>query len=645
MRLSTLAILTIATLGVTEQVDLTPVQAQSSAQETENGDAATPTFPSDLSLLKKEAGESVEQPDITKTIEDSLPTDRAGNATETIAQISPTQTKPTPRKHLNTLFFKPQNPEVLSPLSLVQETESRGLPFFQGIANESFSVLSSPTAQKLPSKLAPLNASQLKNLKSVFHPQISPISLAQNPPLTQHQASELGGEIELNQVAENLAQRREEIPDVEGAYINDVQIRFVNAKGEDVERDGNPIERRVSEDFVRGEIQLKPGDTYSRQAVLRDLQQLHQLGIFRNVTVTTESVGTDINVIYNVREITTRIPNFGGGYNDDLGVFLILGARQVIGRTERISAVFQPSLRDFEYDLRFISPYVAGENRLGYSIGTFRDRRVSDIFNEEVTLPDEERVREIRMGGNVTVSRPLGDWRGTLGLNYTSITTRDRDLTIVRRDEEGNPLTWSRRGVDELYTVSFAATRDWRNNPFNPTRGAILTLSTQQSIPLGAGNILMNRVLANYIQYVPFRWLGKNDPDSLPEMFAFNLQAGTVFGEFPPAEAFRLGGSNSVRGYNSGEVGTGRSYFLASGEYRFPIGRDVGGVLFLDFATDLGSADSVLGKPALVRDKPGTGAGAGFGLRVRSQFGLLRLDLAVSDQGNVQVLFGTGQRF
>ena len=128
-------------------------------------------------------------------------------------------------------------------------------------------------------------------------------------------------------------------------------------------------------------------------------------------------------------------------------------------------------------------------------------------------------------------------------------------------------------------------------------------------------------------------------------MLAFNLQAGTVIGDLPPTEAFRLGGRNSVRSYDSGDIGSGRSYFLASGEYRFPVGRDVGGVIFVDFASDLGTGDSVLGKPAAVRDKPGTGAGVGVGVRVRSRFGLIRLDMGVSDAGEIKFMLGTKQRF
>ena len=157
----------------------------------------------------------------------------------------------------------------------------------------------------------------------------------------------------------------------------------------------------------------------------------------------------------------------------------------------------------------------------------------------------------------------------------------------------------------------------------------------------------MNRLRANHAQYIPVGLFSRGKPRSdNPEVIAINVQGGTVIGNLPPAEAFNLGGFDSVRGYGENDVGSGRSYVLLSSEYRFPIYKSVlGGVLFADFASDLGSGDTVLGEPAEVRDKPGTGLGLGGGLRVNSPLGLIRLDFGVSDQGESRLRFGFGQRF
>ena len=481
-----------------------------------------------------------------------------------------------------------------------------------------------------------LKSSHYTDFTSLLKTPATLAAKAEIPEAVNSNARQLGGSLQISQAG-----------NAEGVYVAEVKIRFVNSRGEAVDKKGNPIEGRISEDFIRGELKLKPGDNYSPSVVRSDLQQLQQLGLFDKVTVSIEEVGTDINVIYNVQERSARSFGVSASLSDDIGVAVPLSYtdRTFARNPQRLAVELQPSLRGIQYDVEFVSPYVAAEDRLGYSVRAFGDRRVSEIFNQDIDLPNGDRVREIRRGGNLRFTRPLGDWRGTLGLNYTNISTRDRNLNIARRDELGNPLTFSGTGVDELYTVSFGARLDRRNNPFNPSSGSILNLSTEQSIPLGRGNIVSNRLLANYIQYVPVTFLGLSESEALPEMLAFNLQAGTVIGDLPPTEAFRLGGRNSVRSYDSGDIGSGRSYFLASGEYRFPVGRDVGGVIFVDFASDLGTGESVLGKPAAVRDKPGTGAGVGVGVRVRSGFGLIRLDMGVSDSGDLKFVLGTKQRF
>ena len=100
-----------------------------------------------------------------------------------------------------------------------------------------------------------------------------------------------------------------------------------------------------------------------------------------------------------------------------------------------------------------------------------------------------------------------------------------------------------------------------------------------------------------------------------------------------------------MRGYNEGEVGSGRSFLEASAEYRFPIISFIGGALFVDAGTDLGTGKDVPGDPAGTRKKPGSGYGYGLGVRIQSPLGPIRIDYGINDTGGTQIHFGIGERF
>ena len=184
--------------------------------------------------------------------------------------------------------------------------------------------------------------------------------------------------------------------------------------------------------------------------------------------------------------------------------------------------------------------------------------------------------------------------------------------------------------------------RDRRNNASLPTSGSFLRFGVEQSVPVGSGSILLSRLRGSYSQYLPVNFTNFTKG---PETLAFNLQAGTVVGDLPPYEAFSLGGSNSVRGFEEGDLGAGRSFIQATAEYRFPIFSAVGGALFVDAATDLGTGDNVPGEPAEVLGKPGSGIGYGVGLRVQSPLGPLRIDYGFNSEGDNRLHFGIGERF
>lgn len=450
--------------------------------------------------------------------------------------------------------------------------------------------------------------------------------------------------------------------------VENIQVRFTNKDGEDQDAKGNPIRGRTRDFIVTREFQLKPGQIFNRTIVERDLQRVFGLGIFDDVKLSL-SPGQDprkVVVVANVVEKNSGSIAAGAGISSASGLFGTVSYQQqnLGGNNQKLGAEVQLGQRELLFDLNFTDPWIAGDPfRTSYTVNLFRRQTISLIFDggePDINLPDGDTPRVVRTGGGISFSRPLNgnpyvrsEWAASLGLQYQRVRINDRDGDLSPVDELGNSLSFSGTGRDDLFTVQFGVVRDRRNDLLRPTAGSLLRIGTEQSVPIGTGNIFFNRLRGSYSFYVPTRILRltkacqdpKSRPADCPQAFAFNIQGGTVLGDLPPYEAFALGGSNSVRGYDEGDLGSAKTFLQATVEYRFPVFSVISGALFVDAATDFGSGEDVIGNPAGVRGKPGQGIGYGLGLRIQSPLGPIRIDYGLNDSGDSQFHFGIGERF
>ena len=440
--------------------------------------------------------------------------------------------------------------------------------------------------------------------------------------------------------------------------IESVDVRFLNKEGEPTDATGQPIGGNTRRFVVTREVELKPGDIFNRTKAERDLRRVFGLGIFEDVRLALEPGTTDprkARVIVNVIEKNTGSLAAGAGLSSATGLFGTVSYQQqnLFGRNQKLGAEVQIGERQTLFDLSFTDPWIAGDPyRTSYTINAFRRRSISVIFDggqQEVYLPNGDRPRINRTGGGINFTRPLSrnpfadsEWTASVGLQYQRVSITDRKGRREAQDELGNQLSFSNSGSDDLVTLQAGAVRDRRNDPLRPTSGSLLRFGVEQSIPVGSGSILLNRLRASYSFYLPVKYTNFTPG---PQTLAFSLKGGTIFGDLPPYEAFALGGANSVRGYNEGEIGAGRSFLEASAEYRFPIISFIGGALFVDAGTDFGTGKDVPGDPAGVRRKPGSGYGYGLGVRIQSPLGPIRIDYGINDSGGTQIHFGIGERF
>lgn len=270
--------------------------------------------------------------------------------------------------------------------------------------------------------------------------------------------------------------------------VKDIQIRFINDKGELFDDKGQPIKGRTQTDFIIGLLKLKPGQVFREDLLEADLQRLRRLESFNQVNVEREEDASSVKVIYKIKERDFPSLILGGGSNDDVGLYGRVGYKDanISGLNDKLDTTVQLSSEDIQFNGQFTSPYRPGEpNRLGYSIRGFRSRNISGTFNEDIRLSNGNKVREGRFGGSVGLLGAFDEWDTSVALNYTRISLRDQEYNVVQVDRLGSPLSVSGTGIDDLFTVSFAVSRDQRDRRDNPTQGSILTLSTEQAIPIG----------------------------------------------------------------------------------------------------------------------------------------------------------------
>lgn len=449
--------------------------------------------------------------------------------------------------------------------------------------------------------------------------------------------------------------------------VEDIRVQFRSKDGEATNEDGEPVKGRTRPYIVERELQLKPGQVFNRNLVQRDLQRVFGLGLFEDVNVALDP-GEDpskVDVIVNVVERNSGSIAAGAGVSSASGLFGTISYQEqnLNGRNQDLGAELQVGARELLFDVRFTDPWIAGDPfRTSYTVNAFRRRSISLIFDgddEEIeTIADDDddrdRPRVVRTGGGVNFTRPLNkdpykksEWVASAGFQYQRVNITDSDGNTREQgaifdgdniDSRQVELSASGDGRDDLFLLKLGASRDKRNNPLQPTKGSFLRLGVDQSVPIGQGTIAMTKLRGSYSQYIP---VDLTNFTKGAETLAFNVQAGTVLGDLPPYEAFSLGGSNSVRGYDEGALSSGRSYVEASVEYRFPLFSVLSGALFVDVGSDLGTTT----EPAEVLNKNGTGVGYGLGVRVQSPLGPIRIDYGLNDDGDSRINFGIGERF
>jgi len=484
------------------------------------------------------------------------------------------------------------------------------------------------------------------------------------------------------------------ILNVSEGIISDVKFRFLGSDGESVV-DGKPRKGKTKDWVIKRELKTQPGTIFNRKILEADINRLYATSLFDDVKV---SLGPDnlnpgqVIIFLDLSEQRTGSLTGGIGYSNGSGIFASLGLQETNALGRAWSTKFNLNFGEYSttYKFSLSDPWIKGDkHKTSFRTNIFLSRDYPQEFKSEnngrIYAVDDTNTSTAdtfssivleKSGGGFSFSRPLngGDpfkaskWRVLAGMNFKKVKMIDGDgnkkpygdLTPTTGNLSDiicigyTPNDGSCPEENILVSVIASTSRNNLNNSVNPTTGNKFTFGTEQFVSVGQKSPTFNRMKASYSFFIPTKWINltkgcrsnNSASEDCPQAIGFQLKGGSIIGELPPYEAFCMGGTSSVRGWGSCDLGVSKSFVESTIEYRFPVWKMISGALFVDGGSDLGTQKDVPGKPGKLLQKSGTGFSLGGSVGVKTPIGPLRLDVASKDlSGDWRYTLGVGWKF
>ncbi len=354
-----------------------------------------------------------------------------------------------------------------------------------------------------------------------------------------------------------------------------VRLERINIYGNTVTRDK----------VIRRELALVEGEYFSGTALRKSTERLNRLGYFEDVEIQTKKGSQDDRMVLDVgvKERPTGSFSLGAGYSGYEGMIGLLevSQRNLFGRGQQLSASARISTVSTQFNVQFLEPWLF-------------DRRLSaavDLYKWEYQYPD---YTTDSTGGALTLRFPLGldDYtRGLVKYGYDNTLIKDvastADFTV--QELAGEALTTS--------SATLGIERDSRDKVYNARKGSQNTLTFQYA-GLG-GDVAFNRYELTSAWFFPLPW-----ETGFMVKGRWGYIQGRNGGVLPDYQKYRIGGINTVRGYDdwsitakdpvTGQAVGGEKMMVYNLEYRFPLLKEQGivGVVFFDAGNVFGEEDN-----------------------------------------------------
>ncbi|RMD93212.1 MAG: outer membrane protein assembly factor BamA, partial [Calditrichaeota bacterium] len=375
-----------------------------------------------------------------------------------------------------------------------------------------------------------------------------------------------------------------------------VHFRVVEGKAVKINKIHIVGNTKTKEKVIRRELKIRPGDTFSREALIRSQRDLFILNYFSDVRPDVQPINDElVDITIEVEEKSTDTANMSAGFSerDKLVGSIGLTMNNLFGNGQVLSFDWNFGRAFRSFQISFTEPWL-------FDTPTLIGVSLFDIKRDRRFIGYDQRSQ----GGSIRIGRRLKwpdnffriDW--IYRIDRTNLSNFVDD--IVRLNPNGIvsqkwPLVTS--GITQIIT------RNSLDRPEFPTSGSKFTLTTELTGgPLG-GNVkfhkhtiqndwfaplFLNFVLFNSVQAGYIEGFG-NDKDNIPFLEFFFMGGEGLSRSIP------------LRGYDDPLSGRltqegGKVMFKYSTEVRFPISRNptIFGLAFAEAGNtwkSLGSTD------------------------------------------------------
>jgi outer membrane protein insertion porin family len=356
---------------------------------------------------------------------------------------------------------------------------------------------------------------------------------------------------------------------------------------------------------------IAPGGTAGEKDLLRFQQAVYATGLYKSVRVQRVKRPEEgvLDLVFEVEETLFFEVEFGGGWGTDTGLRGLLGAKEKnldgLGRSVSVQTTMSQKEQKLIGDLR--QPWIFG-NRWKWEGG------LTGLYNKAERVSFDFRKASVV----ASITRKVLE-RSSVSLQYEL--SRDQVTNVA----PGAILSREDQGSATIAAVRALAVLDFRDDPFNPRKGTLLSGSVElATLPFGS-EVDYYKLSGQGSYYISvFR----------NSVIALSGRAGmaNAFGrtpEVPIQKRFFLGGRTTVRGFKEETLGpkgadgtpTGADMMVnLNSELRVPLRYGVIGALFVDAGSVWFSDDPVNGF-----DLRKT---SGLGLRFVTPVGPIGLDYA-----------------